>query len=187
MKNLLIKTANWKFIIPAFLCCVYCIYEFQQAQAEMSQIAGTSVTTIDVMEDYTLKDVNDLFGKLKAEGRAIHRHNSLVPDMIFPVSYGILFTLICVWFLIKITHPKSNWLYLALVPVVLILLDFKENVNTINLLDSYPNLTAEMVNSASRITKIKTDLVGLTMLLPVILGLIWVVKWGVSKLGKSTL
>lgn len=65
--------------------------------------------------------------------------------------------------------------------------DFRENLNTIHLLDTFPNLTAEMVSKASAITGIKTILTNISMALPVILGMIWVVKYLLAKSKKTDL
>ncbi len=181
MKNLLAKTSNWKFIIPALLCCAYCIYLFQSAQTKMSQIMGEEAIMIDVRSDYTLDEINDFFTKLKPEGRQIHQRAAGVTDMIFPFAYGALFILLSAFFLKKIARPDSNWMYLALFPIVLMLVDFKENFNTLNLLEKFPNLTNEMVDSAARITSLKAMLVNISMGLPLILGMIWLVKWGLKK------
>lgn len=181
MKDLLVKTSNWKFIIPALLCFIYCIYLFQSAQTEMSQIMGEEAKMIDVRSNYTLDEINDFFTKLKPEGRQIHKRTTGVTDMIFPFAYGTLFILLSAFFLKKIARPDSNWMYLSLFPILLMLVDFKENFNTLNLLERFPNLTNEMVDSAAKITDLKAILTNISMGLPLILGIIWLVKWGLNK------
>lgn len=187
MKKILAKTSNWRFIISAFLICVFCIFQFEQAQRVMSQIAGEEVTTIDVLKTYSLKEINQLFGKLQHEGREIHRQTTKVTDMIFPFGYGLLFILLSAFFLKKITRPEANWMYLSLIPILLVLVDFKENFNTLNLLEAYPNLTVEMVDSASKVTHFKTFLVYIFILMPTILGVIWGVKWRKKISRKKSL
>lgn len=176
MKAFLAKTSNWKFILPALFAFIYCIFLFQAAESEMSQIAGEKVTMIDVRSDYTLEEINDFFTKIQLEGRQIHAHITGVVDMIFPFAYGLLFILLSAFFLKKITRPDSNWMYLSLLPILLMLVDFKENLNTLSLLETFPNLTAEMVDNASKVTGIKAMLTNISMGLPLVLGIIWVVK-----------
>ena len=185
MKALLAKTSNWKFILPALLAFICCIYLFQNAESEMSQIAGEKVVMIDLMSDYTLEEINDFFTKIKAEGRQIHQHATGVVDMIFPFVYGLLFILLSAFFLKKITRPDSNWMYLSLLPILLMLVDFKENFNTLNLLETFPNLTAEIVDSASKVTGIKAMLTNISMGLPLVLGIIWGAKWLMSKYKRK--
>lgn len=181
MTNLLAKFSNWKLILPAFLAFVFCIYLFQDGESKMSAIAGEPTPMIDVRENYDLAEINDFFGKIKEEGREIHAFSTGVVDMIFPFAYGLLFILLSAYFLKKITSPESKWMYLSLFPILLMIVDFIENTNTLNLLKTYPNLTADMVDSAAQITSIKSTLTSISMLLPIVLGLIWLVKWFRNK------
>lgn len=177
MKHLLVKTSNWKFILPALIGFIYCIFLFQEAQTKMSEIAGEEVLMIDVRNDYTLNEINDFFTKIKPEGRQIHRQATGVVDMIFPFAYGLFFILLSAYFLKKITYPESNWMWLALFPILLMLIDFKENWNTLHLLDTFPNLTNDMVDSAAKLTSIKAMFVNLSMGLPLVLSIIWMIQW----------
>lgn len=108
---------------------------------------------------------------------------------------GLTPLLILIWravflstfFIKKIAGPTSNFLYLALIPLVLMVFDFRENFNTLHLLDTFPYLTAEMVSKASDITGIKTILTNVSMALPVILVMIWAVKYLLAKSIKTEL
>lgn len=181
MKNALAQYSTWRLILPAFIAFVVCIYFFQKAQNEMSVLAGEEVVIIDMMPSYDKAKINDFFIKIKPEGRAIHKQTTGVVDMVFPFAYGLLFILLSAFFLKKIAGPNSNWIYLSLFPVLLMLVDFKENLNTLDLLKSFPNLDADQVNSASKITGIKSMLTNLSMAMPLILGLVWLVKLVIGK------
>ena len=181
MTKLLAKAANWKFIIPALLAFMYCIYLFQVAEGQLNELAGERAPIIDMRNNYDVAEITDFFTKIKAEGRAIHRHTTGVVDMIFPLAYGILFILLSAFFLKKITSPDSKWMYLSLIPVLLMIVDYIENFNTLDMLAKFPNLTPEMVNSASTITGIKSNLTTISMSLPLVLGIIWLVKWQLNR------
>ena len=185
MKNLLVKTSNWKFIIPALLAFIFCIYLFQTAQAKMDQIAGEEAAMIDMRNNYNLDEINHFFTKLESEGRKVHQQVTGITDMIFPFAYGMLFILLSAFFLKKITRVDSPWLYLSLFPILLMLADFKENFNTLKLLETFPYLTADMVDNASKITSLKAMLVNISMGLPVLLGIIWLIKWIMEKNRKE--
>jgi len=184
MTSLLAKLSNWKLIIPALLAFIYCIYLFQTSEAQMSELAGVHTPMIDTRSGYDLEEIQEFFTIIKPEGRAAHRFATGVVDMIFPWAYGILFILISAFFLKNLTDPDSKWMYLSLFPVLLMIVDYIENFNTLELLDTYPKLTAEMVDAASNITSIKTILTQLSMTLPLILGLIWLVIWGKNRVSK---
>lgn len=176
MKSLLSKTSNWKFIVPAFIAFAVCLYLFQGAQERMNLLAGEEAPMIDMRNDYTMQEISDFFTKLKEEGRKIHQHTTGITDMIFPFAYGFLFILLSAYFLKKIAGPNSNWMYLSLIPILLMLADFKENFNTLNLLNQYPNLTEEMVAKASLVTGVKSTLTEISMALPIILGVVYLAK-----------
>jgi len=184
MTNVLAKLSNWKMIVPALLGFIYCIYLFQNSETQMSELAGQHTPMIDTRTGYDLAEIQEFFTIIKSEGREAHRFATGVVDMIFPWAYGILFVLLSAFFLKKITSPDSKWMYLSLFPVLLMIVDYIENFNTLDLLDSYPNLTAEMVDSASQITGIKSILTQISMILPLVLGLIWLVLWWKKKFGK---
>lgn len=181
MTNFLAKSANWKLILPAFLGFVVCIYFFQKGEAKMSALAGEKVQMIDVRQDYDAAEIKDFFTKIQEEGREEHRFATGVVDMIFPFAYGILFTLLSAFFLKKMAGPNSKWMYLSLVPILLMIVDYIENFNTLEMLDKYPDLSEELVANASNITGIKSTLTSISMTLPLILGIIWLIKWGLNQ------
>lgn len=176
MKAILSKYSNWKLILPIFLMFVVCIFLFQKYEKALSKLAGEKVQIIDMRSNYDVEEINEFFTKIKPEGIAIHKFTTAVVDMIFPVAYGCLFILLSAFFLKKITHPDSNWMYLSLLPVALMIFDYKENFNTLQLLESFPNLSAEKVDQAATITDIKSILTSVSMGLPLLLGCIWLVR-----------
>lgn len=183
MKIFLAKASNWKLILPAFLVSAYCIYLFQTYQADMGAMIGEETLIIDMRSGYTEPEISEFFTQLKEEGRSLHHYVTGVVDMIFPIGYGLLFILFSAYFLKKITSPESNWMYLSLIPLLLMLVDYKENFNTLEMLSAFPNLTAEMVSSAAKVTSIKAMLVNVSMGLPLFLAIVWTVKWMYNR-GK---
>ena len=181
MKRALVKFSTWKFIVPALVAFIVCIYLFQKGQNEMSALAGKEVIMIDMMPQYDKDEISDFFTKIKPEGREIHRHMTAVVDMVFPFAYGALFILLSAFFLKRVVSPDSNWIYISLIPILLMVVDFKENLNTLALLKSYPNLDADMVASASTITSVKSMLTTISMVLPLLLGMIWIIKMVMKK------
>ncbi len=185
MKNLLRIGSNWKFILPAFFLSVYCLYLFQGHEKAMSEITGNQAMMIDLRSNYTVDEIRIFFEELKPEGRAIHTYATKVTDSIFPFAFGILFILLSAFIIKNITKSESDWIYLSLFPLLLMLVDFKENFNTLSMLSSYPDLTSEMVDAASKVTSLKGVFVNISMGLPIILGLIWMVKCVLKRMKNS--
>ena len=185
MITLLSRFSNWKFIVPAFFLMIFFLYLFQNGQAEMNKIAGAEVPMIDVRQSYNLEEVNDFFTKLTSEGRAIHQHLTGVIDMLFPFSYGILFILILAFLLKNIFGKDSKWLYLSLFPILVMIVDYMENTNTLAMLNAFPNLTEALVNKGCDLTELKHLLVLCTYGLILLGGVAWLVKWARNRGFKN--
>ena len=153
--ELLAKVSSWKFITPFFLLTAFLLYLFIQGQNEMSAIVGEEVTLIDLWKGYNLEEVTAFFEKLKPEGRAIHQQLTGVHDMIFPFAYGPFFILIFAFFLKNIFGRESKWLLLSLFPVLNMGVDYMENLNTLEMLKSFPNITEAMASKGSFFLEMK--------------------------------
>lgn len=171
MISLLSKISNWKFMVPAFLLAVFLLFQFHIGQNEMDKIAHDKLTMIDLMEKYSVDDIQELFIKLKPEGRAIHQKLTNKTDMIFPLAYGLLFILVIAFFIKNIFGRKSKLLYLSLIPLLLMVVDYMENFNTLTMLRQFPSLTEELVNKGSKLTILKHVLTNISYIL-MIVGLI---------------
>jgi len=183
MKKLLTTASNWKFILPSFLAFIVCLYLFQVNQAKINEITGTESPIVDLRKDYDKAEIQEFFGLLKEEGREIHRSTTGILDMIFPFTYGSFFILLSAFFLKQIIPSESNWIYLALVPVLLMIVDYIENFNTLAMLDAFPDLDAQKVAEASQITGIKNMLTYASQAIVLIPGLLYLIQW-LRKRGK---
>lgn len=171
------KAANWKFILLFFLLNAFFTgYLFNNAGQELNQIAGQEVEMLDLRHNYTLDEVNAFFTAIKEDGRQLYKDLIAVTDMIFPFVYGPFFIFVLAFFIKKLTSSHSKWLYLALFPVSIMVLDYGENLNTLALLNSYPNLSAAAVEKGSTLTTIKHLFIELTLGM-ILLGMVgWIGK-----------
>ena len=185
MKKLLTTTSNWKFILPSFLAFALCLYLFQVNQAKINAITGEESPIVDLRKDYDKAEIQEFFSLLKEEGRQIHADTTGILDMIFPLTYGSFFILLSAFFLKKIIPSESNWIYLALIPVLLMIVDYVENFNTLAMLEAFPDLDAQKVRDASRITGIKNILTYASQAIVLIPGLLYFIKW-IRNRGKSS-
>lgn len=176
MINLLVKLSNWKFILPAFLGTLLCIFLFLNGMEEMSAIAGEKMELLDARKSYTLEDVNLFFTKLTAEGRAVHQHLTGVIDMLFPLILGALSILLLAFLIKNIFGVHSKLLYLALYPLIGMSVDYMENFNTLALLATFPDLTTAMVEKGSQLTALKHQLGFFRFAAIFGLGGIWLLK-----------
>lgn len=176
MINFLVKISNWKYILPFFLLTAYLLFTFINGQNEMSAIAGEEVTLIDLWQSYNFEEITTYFKQLKPEGRAIHEQLTSVQDMIFPFAYGPFFILVFAFFLKNIFGKESKWILLSLFPMLIMGMDYLENINTLEMLRSFPNHTEEMVSKGSFFTEMKNWASLITNILFVLLSIIFSLK-----------
>lgn len=155
MKRFLVKAAQWPLLLFLLVGTGICLYFFQEAQGAMSQLAGEEVVLIDLRKGYNLAEIQGFFEQIGQEGRAIHQQATAVIDMIFPLFYGCFLILLAAFLIKKTSSPSSNALYGALFPLVLVAVDYGENIQILHLLHSYPQLTAQMVAQAAQWTFVK--------------------------------
>ncbi|MEM6801012.1 MAG: hypothetical protein AAF696_06380 [Bacteroidota bacterium] len=156
MKQLLITASSWKFILPAFIAFITCTYLFQPYQTQINAITGKESPIVDLRKNYDKAEIQDFFSSMGEEGRQIHKKVTGILDMIYPWAYGSFFILLSAFFLRKISPPNSHWIYLAFFPVLLMIIDYVENFNTLAMLEAFPDLDAQSVTEASQITAIKS-------------------------------
>ena len=156
MKRLLIKLSTWKLIVPFFiLLLVFPAFLFPYYQGRMAEVAGEQIIPLDSRFSYTYDEVKNDFDKLGSEGREIYRFVIAKVDNFFALFYGPFFILVLAWLLKKITREDSGWIFLSLFPLIGILFEYLENINTMSLLDSYPAITQEAVSWGSQMTALK--------------------------------
>lgn len=176
MKYTLSQLSNWKYIVAVFaLFAVFSFYLFPKYQARLSEAAGEQVTLLDTRFSYATDEVRLLFDKLGTEGRDIYK-GVVGIDMVYPLVYGILFILILAWLLKSITRPGSQWLMLAMLPVLGVLFDYLENINTLKLLNRYPDISADAVAWGEKMTLMKHSFGVLSVALAVLLAVVYIVK-----------
>ncbi len=183
MTQLLSKWAVPKIILPFFLLNLVFAFLFPRYENQLSAIAGEKVQILDKYPMYTKVQVMDLFTKIKAEGREIHRFMTSVVDMIYPLVYGPFLMLLITFLLKKVFGPKTGGLnFIFGICLLLMLVDYGENFTTLQLLGSFPNLEDSVVSRGSTLANLKLVL----MLLCSGIALFATLGWVGSYLIKMT-
>jgi hypothetical protein len=129
---------------------------------------------------YNLDYVNKLFSALGENGREIYLTNQIPVDMIYPLLFGLSYSLLLVCFLKKLNKLKSPFTYLSLLPIIAGIADYLENIGIITMLNSYPDLTENTVittNAFSVIKSISTSLFFIALIvILIILGIKFIKK-----------
>jgi hypothetical protein len=104
---------------------------------------------IDLQFSYSQADLMAILEGIGPKGRATYVWANLI-DMLFPIFYGSFFA----GFLYRFRAHEGLWL-LALVPILLAVVDWGENIQIRAMLLAYPDITAAQVDMASLFTTAK--------------------------------
>ncbi|WP_298496029.1 hypothetical protein [uncultured Algibacter sp.] len=105
---------------------------------------------------YNQEYVNKLFRALGENGRKIYLTNQIPVDMIYPLLFGLTYSLLLAFFLKKLKKLKSPFIYLCLLPLIAGIADYLENIGIIAMLNSYPDLTETIVIVTNTFSVIKS-------------------------------
>ena len=105
---------------------------------------------------YNQNYVNKLFKTLGENGREIYLTNQIPVDMVYPLLFGLTYSLLLAYFLNKINKLKSPFKYLSLLPIIAGIADYLENIGIITMLINFPDLTKTIVNTTNIFSIIKS-------------------------------
>ena len=104
--------------------------------------------------DYTY--VKELFNTLGENGREVYLTNQIPVDMVYPLLFGISYSLMMVFFIKKLDKLNTKYMYLSFLPMIAGISDYCENIGIISMLNNFPNFTENTVNLTSVFSMIKS-------------------------------
>ena len=134
------------------------------------------VPILDMRMSYTPEEVYQLFSALGIAGRQAYRTLHLVPDMLFPISYALLFAFTGAWFLVRLLPLEHPLQWLILTPLISGLADILENLSLVVSGLVYPNRIDWLAQAASLLTKIKFGLMPIGLVFLIIIVVMWFVR-----------
>lgn len=138
--------------------------------ANIVYVLMLTVTIPDVMEHtegmklldmmplgYDAEYVNTLFSTLGQTGRNTYLYRQIPMDMIYPLLFGISFSLLLAYFLNKLNKLKTPFIYLCLLPMLAAMADYAENIGIITLLNDYPEISKNTVTMTNSFSLLKSS------------------------------
>ncbi|HAH22959.1 MAG TPA: hypothetical protein DCL77_04220 [Prolixibacteraceae bacterium] len=119
-----------------------------------------------------------LLEKLGAAGRNAYLFNQIPVDLIYPSLFGISYCLLLAYLLNRLNSLKAEYFYLCLLPPLAGLFDYLENLGIINMLVSYPHLSAAAIQITAFFTVFKSLLSTISFCILIVV----LVMFGVKKL-----
>ena len=121
---------------------------------------------------YSYTQAIELLTSLGIEGRNAYLSIQLPIDYIYPGLFALSYSLLITWVL-KHYLPKDSKLYMiSFVPILAGVFDYLENITIVMMLNSFPNISENLVSLSSAFTIIKsmaTSLFFVTLLLAFIM------------------
>lgn len=130
---------------------------------------------------YNRDYVNELFRTLGENGREIYLTNQLPVDMIYPLLFGLTYSLLLAYFLKKLNKLKSPFTYLCLLPIIAGIVDYLENIGIITMLNNYPDLTETIVNVTNTFSVIKSTSTSIFFIAVIVIFIILGIKFAKKK------
>ena len=134
------------------------------------------VPILDMRMSYTPEEAYQLFAALGTAGRQSYRTLHLVPDMLFPISYALLFAFTGAWFLVRLLPLEHPLQWLILTPLISGLADILENLSLVVSGLVYPNRIDWLAQVASLLTKIKFGLMPVGAVFLIIIVVMWFIR-----------
>jgi len=157
LKTILSKNIKGKKVLSLFIITnlVYLIMIFITIPKVMKYSNGNKI--LDMLPfGYSYAYVMQLFNELGIEGRNVYLNYQIPVDMIYPLLFGISYSLILAYFLQKINKLKTPYLILCLFPLIAASFDYFENLGIVLIILKFPNITKTTVILNSIFTIIKS-------------------------------
>jgi hypothetical protein len=151
-----LRTYGNGWLVLLFLCGVLLfnlvILPGQQAQL---RVASGGTDPIDAQLFYTPEKAYSMVASYGEAGRAAYRTFELTGDILYPVMYTRLFSLLITWFFSKGFAANSAMQKLNIVPLGGWLFDLCENLSIATMLSLYPSTPTRLAWMGSIFTLLK--------------------------------
>ena len=115
---------------------------------------------LDLQLFYNAETVQQILQQYDETAIGNYRLCALTVDMVYPVYYAFLLSLLLAAALKQRADLDSSTQILRLLPFVMMLVDWIENLTLVSIVDHWPNLNHQLANLAGFITLTKWSLLG---------------------------
>lgn len=145
------------------------------------EISGKpDIQVLDLQFCYSPEKARSIISDYGEEGRGLAIKFGLIADTVYPMTYTFYFIIILTWILKGLSVYGIRYKNLHLFPLLILLVDYLENINLANLFRTYPSFSDVQVHIASFFTSLKWSLVGVLAVL-ILCALIWLLQKKLSK------
>ncbi len=126
-----------------------------------NDLSGHKVEVLDLKFSYSPETARAIIGAYSEAARSFAIKFGLIADTIYPLAYTFFFTITLSWILKSLSAYNIKVKHLHLFPLLILLLDYCENIGIASLMASYPNFSDLQVYITSFLTSLKWGMVGI--------------------------
>lgn len=182
MKNLILKNLNGRKIIILFIFTniIYSVMMLITIPKVMDYAGGMKILDI-IPNGYNFEYVNSLLHALGSKGRHAYLYCQLPIDMIYPLFFGVTYSLITAYILNKLNTLETHLFYLCCVPLLSGLCDYLENIGIITILNRYPENSIISAQLTSIFSVAKSIFTITTFIILTLLLSVFIIKFFLKK------
>lgn len=178
--NFFWQLAGWKAFTGALVLYIFFGAVVMPLGAKkFSEVSGKKVEILDLQFFYSPEKARNIISEYGDAGRQYAIQFGLIADTLYPISYTLLFIILTAWIYKSIN--SGNSVYLLCLSLLIMLIDYCENLNIASLMYKYPAVSDLQIYVSSMFTSAKWTLV-LGQVLLIVVGLVWL---GYLKLIKK--
>jgi hypothetical protein len=154
--------------------------------AHLARLGGAAI--LDMQVGYTPDEAYALLEALGAEGRRAYAAMLLGGDMLFPISYSLLFAAIAAWLLARVAPPDHWAQKLSLIALIGGVSDIAENLSILTMISAFPQRLDGVAwfSSLIKITKFGSGAIGAPLIVMLAVILVWKRTVGHRKRSSRT-
>lgn len=147
------------FLAALAIYLVFGAYVMPTGAKTFQEKAGQKVEILDLQFNYNPAQARQIIDKYGQEGRSYAIQFGLVADTFYPMAYTFLFLIITSLIFKNLKNKGLNTGSLHLFPLVIVPVDYLENLSIANLMLKYPQVSDNEILIASFFTSFKWCLV----------------------------
>lgn len=151
----LARRVRWWVAVLGLLLFVGFLALVLPAQAAAGEFYTSLRPAPDTERWYAAEDLYAAAEAWGETGRAAYVRARVTFDVVWPLAYGLFLVTGLTWAWSTATRPGSRWRRIALLPVLVVALDYAENVCTASVVARYPTRTPVLAELAPVFTAAK--------------------------------
>ena len=182
MRNRLRRHLKGKKVLVIFLLTnlVYLFMVFITIPRVMTYSNGMDL--FDMMPfGYSVDYANTLLGSLGPDGRDAYLFSQLPLDMVYPLLFGLTYSLLIAYYFHKLKWFDKPIFYLSLLPILAGGFDYLENIGIITMLTGYPDVSSFIIKLTNLVTISKSILSTISFILLITLLVVFVFRSAKSR------